>query len=118
MVRAPESVDALRVVPHCHDVAVFPGKEPRNVGLDAVRVLELIDHDVAVPGRYPVPYLIAVEGELQVDEQVVVVEAVVLSLVVPVLFLDGLYLGGQLIVVAVHLPDCGRRWSCPCWHTR
>ena len=102
---APEPVDGLGVVPDGHDIAVPFREEGDDVRLDPVRILELVHHDIAIPGRDLLPHLFIVEGELQIDEEVVVVEAVVPPLVVGILFLHGLDLARPVVVIAVHLLD-------------
>ena len=79
-VRAPEGVEGLGVVAHGHDVARFPGEEPHQPGLNAVGVLILVHHDVAVAFPEPLgkpfaPRLgIAFKQILKLEQQVVVVE--------------------------------------------
>ena len=113
VVRPPESVYALSVVAHGHDVAATLREERHDVRLNPVRVLELVDHEVPVPRRDPFAHLLVVEGGFQVDEEVVVVETVVPPLVLAILLLDGPDLLVPLIVVAT-CPRGRRRGSSPC----
>ena len=114
-VRAPEGVDGLGVVAHGHDVARFPGEEPHQPGLNAVGVLILVHHDVAVAFPEPLgkpfaPRLgIAFKQILKLEQQVVVVEQPVLVAVAPVCLSDAFQrigVGQQVLRVALeHVAD-------------
>ena len=114
-VRAPEGVDGLGVVAHGHDVARFPGEEPHQPGLNAVGVLILVHHDVAVAFPEPLgkpfaPRLgIAFKQILKLEQQVVVVEQPVLAAVAPVCLSDAFQrigVGQQVLRVALeHVAD-------------
>ena len=85
--RAPETVDRLASTPttrSCHAPPPVIGDVP----LHGVRVLELVDHHVAVTVGQLVTDLFVPEEDLQVEEQVVVVEASRRDLVRHVLFPD------------------------------
>ena len=80
-VGAAKRVDRLGVVAHHHQVAVLGGEQRRDVRLQPVGVLVLVDHDVAVALRQSAARLVVIgEQVAQPQQQVVVVHHVLLAL--------------------------------------
>ncbi len=91
-VGAAEPVHALRVVADDHDAAMFDGEQAHDFPLRGVRVLELVDEDVAEPLLVPEQRL-GVLAEQANREQQQVVEV------------DGRRLGQPPLVLGVDLRD-------------
>ena len=104
--RAAPRVDALEVVAHDHDVAVLRGEEVRELRLDRVRVLVLVDEDVQEVLLQEFAHAVVLLQQAQpVHEQVVEVhraEFALLRLVGAANREDERRVEGHLRLVALH----------------
>ena len=104
-----EGVDALGVVPHCHDVAVFLCQKRDDVRLEVVGILILVHHDVAVPLPKGILHAFIFQEDLEVDQEVVVVEEVVFYFITDIFLPELLQLLGPVdevgVVLDQDLPD-------------
>ncbi len=88
--RPPEGVDRLGVVPHDEHIAMPLRQIIGDLPLRGVRVLELVHHHVGITLGDTAADLFVLEKDLQVEEEVVVVEALRRDLVLHVLFPESL----------------------------
>ena len=104
--RAAPGVDALEVVTHHHDVAVLGGDEIRELGLNRVRVLILIDEHVEEVFLQKLAHAVVLREQAEsVHEQVVEVhraEFALLRLVGAAHLEDERRVNGGLRLVALH----------------
>ena len=74
-VRVPEAVDRLELVADEEELAVLARQQVDQFALEAVRVLELVDHDRAEPPAFALSDLVVLPEELaREDLQVLEVE--------------------------------------------
>ena len=100
-----ESINALGIVADDHDVFSTTGKQCDDVGLEGVRVLILVHHDVAIGVVQFIAYARVVTQEfVQIDKKIVVVEKTVFFFALPVYFpylVDGIFQVSKMWIVFV-----------------